>query len=79
VIPPTLEQAGALGDWLGTVPHSARPQKETGVMSKPRNSTIYARLSQSHDDLTDWVAIGTIIFASSVLVWAPLLAGGWSL
>ena len=48
-------------------------------MSKPRNSTIYARLSQSHDDLTDWVAIGTIIFASSVLVWAPLLAGGWSL
>ena len=49
-------------------------------MSKPMpNTAIYARLSRPHDDLTDWAAIGAIVFASSVLVWAPLLAGGWSL
>jgi hypothetical protein len=26
------------------------------------------------NDLTDWAAIGMIVVASSVLVWAPLLA-----
>jgi hypothetical protein len=50
-------------------------------MSKPRSrsNAICARLSQSRDDLNDWAAIGAIVFASSVLLWAPLLTGGWSL
>jgi hypothetical protein len=35
--------------------------------------SLRAQLNEP-SDLTDWAAIGMIVVASSVLVWAPLLA-----
>ena len=47
-------------------------------MSKSRKTTRTPSLLY-RDDLTDWAAIGAIVFVSSILLWAPLLAGGWNL
>jgi len=44
------------------------------IMSKKHRRQTVSAKHDERDDLTDWAAIGMIVIASSLLLWAPLLA-----